>query len=720
MKNTIKLFGIIVLVAVIGFSMTGCGGDDALGRPTLVSIAITTPPTKTQYNLGEDLDLTGMEVTATYSDASTQEVTGYSTSGYDKDAEGNQTVTVTYQGKTDTFTVNVIDPSKSTVETPTATDGPSVTLASTTVGAQIWYTTDGTTPAKEGANSTEYTAPFTIIPPVTIKAIAYKDGWNASGILEKAYTNFYTSPTLTLEEDDTQLTYTWTASNPAADSYDVYWKAGSGLSAADVKTGTKITGAVSGGTITDLTSGTAYSVVVTANKTGLTSIDSEVKTATPEIIPDFVTGHLTTLTFNTWADGSLETGGEQWFKFTATAATQYIHFYPVAAPNTVRVELYNDAGTAVAGGITNLTYNVTRNTSRTVTTGNVYYIKVMQWAGTGAYKIGFTDSFVSPPGASTLALEAWTDGSLAQYGEQWFKFTATTTTQFLHYSGGTGSPTVSVQLYSTAGVTVGTAANLSNIAHYTSQTVTTGTEYYVRVWPMNAPDSGTYKLALATSFVPFAAIPLTRDSWADGSFATSNVQWFKFTATAATQYILYSYGTTGGILQVEVQLYDDTGTAVGTYQNMSSTYISMSRTVTPGNVYCIKARPLSDSVGTYRILFSESFNPPGTTALTLGQWADGSLATSIDEQWFKFTATAATQYIHCSPGTMTRVRIALFSDTGTEVTGGTTDLDATTTNVSRTVTSGNEYYIKVTPPNAFSSSGTYKIGFTASTTAPTS
>ena len=28
MKNAIKLFGIIALVAVIGFSMTACGGDD--------------------------------------------------------------------------------------------------------------------------------------------------------------------------------------------------------------------------------------------------------------------------------------------------------------------------------------------------------------------------------------------------------------------------------------------------------------------------------------------------------------------------------------------------------------------------------------------------------------------------------------------------------------------------------------------------------------------
>jgi len=93
--------------------------------------------------------------------------------------------------------------------------------------------------------------------------------------------NFTTAPTLTLSSGNTELTYTWTASSPAADSYDIYYKAGSGLSAADVKTGTKITGATSGGKITSLANGTAYSVLVMANKTGYTSINSAVQTATP-------------------------------------------------------------------------------------------------------------------------------------------------------------------------------------------------------------------------------------------------------------------------------------------------------------------------------------------------------------------------------------------------------------------------------------------------------
>lgn len=45
----------------------------------LESIAVTTPPTKTVYKVDETLDLTGIEVTATYSDSSTADVTAQCT-----------------------------------------------------------------------------------------------------------------------------------------------------------------------------------------------------------------------------------------------------------------------------------------------------------------------------------------------------------------------------------------------------------------------------------------------------------------------------------------------------------------------------------------------------------------------------------------------------------------------------------------------------------------
>ena len=71
-------------------------------------------PEKTEYLIGEELDLAGIKLQAVYNDGSVAEITDYSVSGYDKDKEGTQTVTLTYtkpNGKTvnATFTVNVID-----------------------------------------------------------------------------------------------------------------------------------------------------------------------------------------------------------------------------------------------------------------------------------------------------------------------------------------------------------------------------------------------------------------------------------------------------------------------------------------------------------------------------------------------------------------------------------------------------------------------------------
>jgi ketosteroid isomerase-like protein len=285
MKNTInvllvRVLGIIALTAIIGFSMTACGGGDATPLPiiplpdgnktlvsinvttpptktdynigdtldttgmvvtatysdestaavtgyttsgfssttagqktvtvtyegktanftvtvhpagtTLTGIAVTTPPTKTDYNLGEELDTAGMVVTATYSDGSTQAVTGYTTSGYDKNTKGNHKVTVTYQGKTAEFEVNVIDPTLQTVAKPVASPAAgtytamqNVTLTTTTSGAAIYYTTNGTEPTK---TSTLYSSAISISATTTLKAIAVKDGMNDSDILTAVYT----------------------------------------------------------------------------------------------------------------------------------------------------------------------------------------------------------------------------------------------------------------------------------------------------------------------------------------------------------------------------------------------------------------------------------------------------------------------------------------------------------------------------------------------------
>ncbi len=72
---------------------------------TLSSIAITTAPTKTAYTAGQTFDITGMVVTATYSDSSTEAVTGactYIPAGALTTGDTEVTIAYAYGGVTKT------------------------------------------------------------------------------------------------------------------------------------------------------------------------------------------------------------------------------------------------------------------------------------------------------------------------------------------------------------------------------------------------------------------------------------------------------------------------------------------------------------------------------------------------------------------------------------------------------------------------------------------
>ncbi len=85
--------------------------QDAMGdnpTPLLISIEITTLPTKLNYAVGEPLDITGIVVTGSYSGGSSGviPVTNANVTGFDSSApSASQTLTVTVDGKTDTFNI---------------------------------------------------------------------------------------------------------------------------------------------------------------------------------------------------------------------------------------------------------------------------------------------------------------------------------------------------------------------------------------------------------------------------------------------------------------------------------------------------------------------------------------------------------------------------------------------------------------------------------------
>lgn len=95
------------------------GGDETPDAVTLTSISAVY--TGGDVAVGTAVaDLAGVVVTATYSDGSTATVTGYTLNG--NIAEGSNTVTVSYGGKTTTFTVTGVAEESEPVEVAMTTD----------------------------------------------------------------------------------------------------------------------------------------------------------------------------------------------------------------------------------------------------------------------------------------------------------------------------------------------------------------------------------------------------------------------------------------------------------------------------------------------------------------------------------------------------------------------------------------------------------------------
>ena len=83
----------------------------AIDTVELTSISINSMPGKATYYIGDSLDTSGLTLKLTYSDGSTETVSsGFETSGFSSETAGTKTVTVSYGGKTTSFTVTVNEP----------------------------------------------------------------------------------------------------------------------------------------------------------------------------------------------------------------------------------------------------------------------------------------------------------------------------------------------------------------------------------------------------------------------------------------------------------------------------------------------------------------------------------------------------------------------------------------------------------------------------------
>ncbi len=72
-----------------------------------VKLSIVSKPKKTTYIEGQNISYSGLSVKVIYDDDTSAPITEYSISGYDKDTVGKQTITISYNNVSTTFTVTV-------------------------------------------------------------------------------------------------------------------------------------------------------------------------------------------------------------------------------------------------------------------------------------------------------------------------------------------------------------------------------------------------------------------------------------------------------------------------------------------------------------------------------------------------------------------------------------------------------------------------------------
>ena len=97
----------LVVVLFAAFLLVACADD-----PVELDRLTVTPPTTVEYVVGEEFDATGLVVKAFYTDGTDKVLTEseYTLSGFNSDAAGLVTVTVTYEDLSSTFGVAVFDP----------------------------------------------------------------------------------------------------------------------------------------------------------------------------------------------------------------------------------------------------------------------------------------------------------------------------------------------------------------------------------------------------------------------------------------------------------------------------------------------------------------------------------------------------------------------------------------------------------------------------------
>ncbi len=148
-------------VVVGGTPAPAPGSPSGPIAPTITSITIKTPATKTVYKVGDTLDITGLSIEGSYSDGSrkSETITSANISGFNSMVvTASQTLTVNVGGKTVTYTISIIK-----ADAPALVGVSMDDAENTLIGMAPWmeFSIDG------GATWTAYNAVTTNLPDLT-------------------------------------------------------------------------------------------------------------------------------------------------------------------------------------------------------------------------------------------------------------------------------------------------------------------------------------------------------------------------------------------------------------------------------------------------------------------------------------------------------------------------------------------------------------------------
>jgi hypothetical protein len=515
---------------------------------------------------------------------------------------------------------------------------------------------------------------------------------------------------------------------------------------------------------TATSSGTVYIRVTPyySGRTGTFGIVYSTGTARPNIPIDFP-ANPTALTADLWANGEITgaSGGEVWYSFTVTSGTAYRIWWNDDYSNSgnytktldVRVNAWYSTGASI---FTSVDSGWDTAQSFTPSSSGTVYVRVYPKTSgtTGTFGIVYSTSttrpnapFDTPSGVTALTAGTWSDGQLTTgQGEAWYSFAVTCGTTYRIWwndsNSGNFAKTLDVRVsawYGNTGASIfyNTDSGWSTAQSFTPNASQAGT-VYIKVSPRYVDYTGTFGITYTTintrpdaPFNPPSPITLIENQWADDGITSGSggEVWYSFVAASGTTYRVWlndatSYQGGDGTKTLDVLVsawYGNTGDNIALNRDSAwSSPLSLTPDANQAGTVYIRVRPYnSGNTGTFGIIYSTGstrpFNP-SATSLTAGQWANGNITTPGGQEWFMFTATAATQYIHVIFGTLDDFYVEVYDSTGTQV-GYRSGMYTSTTSADRSLTSGQSYYIKVYPYSS-SRSGTYRITFNASSTAP--